>query len=495
MTARLRQFLPWILAWGALAAAGVWWLANKEITQLREQFEVNARIMHRVLSQRAVQHEAILATLGLLQTEGLRAEQGQPERRLSSLYSQILRVERRTSAADWSNSADATQLRAAESVSRASARPALGEVDFKLGRFWLVQASQPTSFALQIDNKAMVPWTEWPASEGTQVSLEHAGQNWILQPSALFDSRWRFEFRKALASESQPFDVVATRCVSWAELPWAAMLAWCAMAGAAIATVATLSAQRRERARAEELLRLGRVVRLNTLGELAAGMAHELNQPLTAVLANTQAATRLLNEAPADLTTARTAMQRASEQARRASDVLSRLRRIVERPQSEAKRERIRLSDLAQRALYLLEPQSRALRVSTHVARDDNADPSVWADPVALEQVIHNLLTNALHALERVDSRERTLTISISQTDTEGTLTVTDNGAGIAPEALARLFEPFFTTRSDGLGLGLSLCESLVTNMQGTIIARNCAAGGAEFIVSLPLALPAESAS
>jgi signal transduction histidine kinase len=105
---------------------------------------------------------------------------------------------------------------------------------------------------------------------------------------------WRFDFSKVLASDSQAFTVVASRQVGWAELPWRQMAAWAAVVGAVLAGLNGLQRQRVERRRAEELLRLGQVARLNSLGELSAGLAHELNQPLTAVLANTQAARRLL---------------------------------------------------------------------------------------------------------------------------------------------------------------------------------------------------------
>ena len=111
------------------------------------------------------------------------------------------------------------------------------------------------------------------------------------------------------------------------------MLAWAGRRGARCwPRWRTGSASAAARRRAEELLRLGQVARLNTLGELAAGMAHELNQPLTAVLANTQAARRLLDDDPPELATARDAMAQAAEQARRAADVVGRLRRAVERP-------------------------------------------------------------------------------------------------------------------------------------------------------------------
>ena len=488
MITRLRPRLPWIAAWLVLAAIGAAWLARNELANLRESFEVDARIMHRLLSQRASQHDAVLATLGLLQSQSTETER---ERRLSSVYPQVIAVEKHAPDAPWPS--NAASLNTAEDASRGTSRPALGPVDFQQGRYWLVLASTPNSYALQIDARAMVPWSEWPISnEGrdsaVRVTLDHAGQSFALQPGQIFDARWRFDFRKRLATDSQPFDVVVTRCVSGAELPWLWMIAWVLGTALLLAALATLVHQRRERARAEELLRLGQVARLNTLGELAAGMAHELNQPLTAVLANTQAAVRLLKESPPEIDTAQTAMQRASEQARRASDVLTRLRRTVERPDTQAERVRVRLNDAVRDALYLLEPQCREHRVTTEIV--SARDVEVLADPVALEQIIHNLATNALHALDQMDASERRLTLTISQTATHGELRIADNGPGIAPDALPRLFEPFFSTRSDagGLGLGLSVCESLVTNMDGHISAQNRSPRGAEFIVTLPLA-------
>ena len=490
MTLRLRQSLPWIAAWLAFALIGAAWLARSELANVRESFEVDARIMHRLLSQRASQHDAMLATLSLLQSQNAEAER---ERRLSAVYPQVIAVEKHAPGTPWPS--NATALNTAEETSRSASRPALGPVDFQQGRYWLVLASTPNSYALQIDAQAMVPWSEWPFSNqgrdsAVRVTLDHAGQSLPLQAGKLFDARWRFDFRKRLATESQPFDVVVTRCVSWSELPWRWMIAWLLGTAALLAALATLMHQRRERARAQELLRLGQVARLNTLGELAAGMAHELNQPLTAVLANTQAAMRLLKESPPEIDTAQTAMQRASEQARRASDVLTRLRRTVERPDTQAERVRVRLTEAVRDALYLLEPQCREHRVTTEILSD--RDVEVLADPVALVQIIHNLVTNALHALDQMDARERRLTFTISQTETHGELRISDNGPGIAPDALPRLFEPFFSTRSDagGLGLGLSVCESLVSNMDGHITAQNRSPRGAEFIVTLPLATP-----
>jgi C4-dicarboxylate-specific signal transduction histidine kinase len=123
----------------------------------------------------------------------------------------------------------------------------------------------------------------------------------------------------------------------------------------------------------------------------------------------------------------------------------------------------------------------------------------VQADPVALEQIIHNLLSNALQALERQGRGQAPATdsaavpllrLEVSASDGMGLLAVGDNGPGIAPEALPHVFEPFFSTREGGLGLGLSLCESLAQGMGGTLRAANQAPHGALFTLSLPLAGP-----
>lgn len=472
-----------LLLWGLITAGGCVLLARMELAHQRDAFETDARIVHRLLSQRVVQHDAVMATLALLQPA---APDSQPEQRLSALYPQILSVQRRDSGASWPDE----RLRVAETLSRALRRPALAGVDFARGRYHLVLASEPTSYALEMDVRAVVPWSEWPMAHDTsavRVLLAHEGQDWVLQPGRLGQGGWRFDFRKHLAAESQPFDVVAQRQIGWNELPWTWMLAWTALVAAALAGWLALLRQRAARRRAEELLRLGQVARLNTLGELAAGMAHELNQPLTALLANTQASTRLLDEVPPDMPTIRSAMAQAVEQARRASAVVSRLRRAVERPDLAAQLQAVDLQQAVQSALYLLEPEFRRREVlSTWEALP--ASVTVMAEPVALEQIIHNLLMNALQALEQVPVKERQLLVSVHPAAGRGEMTVADSGPGMTEEVLARIFEPFFTTREAGLGLGLSLCETLTAGMDGSLKAGHHAPRGAVFRLSLPLA-------
>jgi len=241
------------------------------------------------------------------------------------------------------------------------------------------------------------------------------------------------------------------------------------------------------RQRAEELLRLGQVARLNTLGELAAGMAHELNQPLTALLANTQAARRLLDDQPPEIDTARDAMAQAASQARRAADVVGRLRRLVERPELATQAQPVVLGAAVQEALYLLEPELQRRGIETDVRAEPDL-PAVLAEPVALQQIIHNLLMNAVQAMEQVPPIRRRLHLYWQRQGAQALLSVRDEGPGISPEARARVFEPFYTTRNGGLGLGLSLSHSLAEAMGGSLVLAPLREGpGAEFHLLLPL--------
>ena len=517
---------PHLLVWLVLSVVGGALLARLELGMLREAFETDARISHRLLSQRVVQHEAVLATLALLQPTSLPGSADPAEQRLSSVYPQILSVQRRDPALAWPSGA----LEQAEQASRQSHAAVLVNLDFTSarGRYQLVLAAQPVSYAMLIDVHGTVPWSDWPMpvqSSPVRVTLEHAGQVFVVQPGHITDSGWRYEFRKHLASASQPFEVVAIRQVGWTELPWGVMTLWTLMVAAVMAAWSawkrgsspagrraravhqrpspeSLRTQRSARRRAEELLRVGQVARLNTLGELAAGMAHELNQPLTAILANTQAARRLLQDDPPDLTTAVQAMDQAAGQARRAADVLGRLRRTVEQPGPAPSGQGVELAQAVHNALDLLEPECRrrAVTPSVHMAQKVSVQAErvasvqvvqpvqVLAERVALEQIVHNLLTNALQALDLVAVGERQLTIDIESSQGMGVLRVADSGPGIALDILPHVFEPFFTTREGGLGLGLSLCETLASGMGGKLSAQANVPRGAVFVLALPLA-------
>ena len=485
-TYSLRVLLAWILV-----VAGCVQLARLELAQLREAFEVDARISHRLLSQRAVQLDAVLSTLALLQPAADPARPGAAAQRLPSVYPQILGVQRREPATPWPSAT----LQAAEERSRQTRHAVLANPEFSAqqGRFQLVLAAQPSSYALLIDLHAAVPWSDWSMPVETspvRVTLEHEGQAFVVQQGRVAEGGWRFEFRKHLASDSQPFEVVALRQVGWAELPWGAMVLWGAVVLAALLAWGAWQRQRGARLRAEALLRVGQVARLNSLGVLAAGMAHELNQPLTAILANTQAAKRLLQDGPQELASAQGAMDQAVAQARRAAEVLARLRRSVEQPNPAQQLHALDLAQAVRAALELLEPDCQRQQVALTL----RAPQPVWvrAERVAVEQIVHNLVTNALQALAQVPHPQRRLTVTVEAAQRYGLLRVLDSGPGIAPADLPHVFAPFFTTREGGLGLGLSLCETLANDMGGQLQAHAHAPHGAEFVLQLPLA-PADA--
>lgn len=485
MLHRMPPRWAWPLAGVLLALAGAAWLAVAEITAQRASFDTDARIAHRLLSQQAVQHDAMLAMLTLLQPAPGDAGPG-PEQRLPALVPQVLQVLRRGPGQAWP-----ADWAAAEAESAQRQRAVLASSDLSQGQYTVLRAGQPAAYALRIDAARVVPWAEWPlAREGPVAAwLQRGDQRWSIQPGAGAADRAAvpglFTATKRLAADSQPFDLVVQRRLNWADLPWGRVLLWCLASALAMAALAAWQRQRDAARRAQELLRLGQVGRLNALGELAAGMAHELNQPLTAVLAGTQAAHRLLDEAEPDLATARQALTHSAQQARRAADVVGRLRRLVQPPDAASAPRALPLAEAVQQVLYLLAPQTAALGVAVDLSGLP-ATLQVQADPVALEQIVHNLVLNALQAMEGVPAGSRRLVFAATVEAGRVQLVVRDTGPGFAEAALPRVFEPFFTTRPGGLGLGLSLCETLAANLGGSLQARAAPGGGAELVLQLP---------
>ncbi len=481
----------WIALALALCGVGLLAIAKARIDSLEASFQTDARIAHRLLSQAAAQHDAVLAMLALLQPEA--GNEGAS--RLPAIYPQILGVARAEPATGWPAALAPAGLAAAEALSRTRRHAVPAWPSFADGRIWLVLAADPASYALKLDLKAMIPATEWPASLGdaTAVRLVHGNLDFPLNHLQPARGLRRMAFTKPLAAESQPFDLVLERGIGWSDLPWWAMLTWIALVGVGCGLAWNAARQRRARARAEELLRLGQTSRLSALGELSAGLAHELNQPLTAMMASAQAARRLLDEDPAELATARAAMEQAAGQARRAADVLNRLRRLIERPGGPDAVRMVDLREVAEKTLDLLGPELRGRGVQASLQGDRRLP--VLADPVGLEQIIHNLLSNAMHALEHVPQPERRIEVTLAPADEPrfAIMTVSDTGPGLPGDELPRIFEPFFSTRAGGLGLGLSLCETLATSMGGRIAAANQAVRGAVFTLWLPRPVAADA--
>jgi two-component system sensor kinase FixL len=245
-----------------------------------------------------------------------------------------------------------------------------------------------------------------------------------------------------------------------------------------------------ERKRAEaEVLRqraeLAHVARVSTMGALAGSLAHELNQPLTAILSNAQAGSRFLAGPSGNVAEVREVLQDIAADTKRAGDVIRQLRRLVKKDGIQL--ETLDLNQLIHDAVRLLHSDTLIRKVQIVLDLDGDLAPT-RGDGVQLQQVLFNLLLNAFDAMKDVPEGERTVCIRTRQRDSGGIqIEVSDRGTGIRPEMLARLFEPFQTTKQEGLGLGLSISRSIVEAHGGRLCATNNADRGATFCFTLPL--------
>jgi PAS domain S-box-containing protein len=254
-------------------------------------------------------------------------------------------------------------------------------------------------------------------------------------------------------------------------------------------TALDLTERNRMQARLNETLaELSHASRISMLGELAASIAHEVNQPLAAVVTYGEAGRRWLSREPLDRAEISDCIKHIMANGRRATEVIGRVRSLAKQGQGQTTR--LSLGATAAEAAALLE---RELRASDVLYREDIAAnlPEIAGDRVQLQQVVINLLMNGVQAMAATPEGQRSLTLSVSAIDdAQVRLEVRDTGSGIAPEQAGRLFQSFATTRADGLGMGLSICRSIIEAHHGQISLTNTAGGGASAVILLPVATP-----
>ena len=256
-----------------------------------------------------------------------------------------------------------------------------------------------------------------------------------------------------------------------------------------------------ERRRAEKRLRtseqrlidaqmeLARVTRMTTLGELTASIAHEVNQPLAAVVANAEASLRWLNRVTPNLDAARRSVEWVISDGNRASEVIQRVRALAKK--SDIEMVPLDVNDVVRKSIVLVQREliSRQVSLRTELA---SPLPMVLGDRVQLQQVIINLMMNGIEAMQSVTDRSRELVIRSGQDETRKVIvSVTDCGAGISAENAGRLFDPFFTTKSSGMGMGLSICRSIMEAHGGRLRAAANVPHGAAFQFILPVSADA----
>jgi two-component system sensor kinase FixL len=254
--------------------------------------------------------------------------------------------------------------------------------------------------------------------------------------------------------------------------------------------VRDVSARQRAEQRLQELqTELIHVARLSAMGEMASALAHELNQPLTAIINYAQASRRLIDGIDDSRHAALASLvEKASQQASRAGQIIHRLRQFVAKGETERTLEDINAVVEEASMLALIGAAGRGIVVRRTFAADL---PPVLMDKIQMHQVVTNLIRNSVDALSDVEHREIVICSRLGSPE-QVEISVSDNGPGLAPEVRARLFEPFVTTKPEGMGIGLSICRSIVDAHGGRLWTSVPEDGGTTFHVALPASAPGD---
>ena len=489
----------WLVGWGlaCIVAVSAIWITERasRIATLTAESER----LHGVASQRADQHDAHLTALSAI---AVAAAESRPDL-FREVAGAIIRFYPRITGVllvPLATGRDTLEIgnadRDVDRLLRDAARssdgtPVLLKLPAEPGAYAIVKRSPNTdafryALALVIDAAALLNGdSDYWARSGTARRLSLPDGTPLLADGT-DDPGPRFA--RALSSNTQPLRLETTVALSPAELlppgKVAAALALITLLAIGLRAVLRQRAQMRDAERRAELSglesRLSHASRVNALGEMASGMAHELTQPLTAILAQAQAVRRLATRGETDAIAPM--LDAVVDQTRRASAILERLRTWT-RPQ-ERRAETIDLRECLHTAEALLTEQAKAAGADLHVSVPDSPVPVV-ADRVEVEQVLFNLIRNALDAVQEVDG-ERHIRVTLTTGDETANVDVSDTGPGIRDDIRERVFTPFVTTRADGTGLGLALSHRLIERAGGELVTVDTPKG-ALFRASLPL--------
>jgi C4-dicarboxylate-specific signal transduction histidine kinase len=248
-----------------------------------------------------------------------------------------------------------------------------------------------------------------------------------------------------------------------------------------------------ERKRAEEALQmtqseLARVAQLSMVGQMAAAIAHEINQPLAAIVTNGSAGLRWLTAKSPNLDEGCAALTRVVREGNRAASVIAGIRAMFKKDQQE--KDILAINPLIGELLTLAQGEIHRNRVSVQTEFASGL-PEVPANRVQLQQVIFNLITNAVDAMSLMPEDSRVLHLKTEVDEKLGVLiSVEDSGSGLDEKTMGRIFEPFFTTKSDGMGMGLSICRSIIEAHNGHLTVESRIGRGSVFRIHLPSVIP-----
>ncbi|RDL48708.1 Sensor protein FixL [Ensifer sp. M14] len=522
----LKSWLFGIALWLAAVLAFALYSVEASRQRLGDELTVAGRTLHRLISQRAAQHDAHMTSLIALadDTEPARLDATrQVMESVARFYPRIAwlalvslddKAGLDATATTRSNDAHVPMIEvpAGGGEDLSPLRDAIkgqqrGKVEAyagRNGRYLLAKRAQAPSNAalvLSIDARHLLepeerpPWAHMRLTLHNHLLVDLPAEE-TASATASFVAPARFE--STIDSVSQRISLSLERRMSTETLlPMRQLIGFATMAG--LASFALMFALRQraavqrslkstQEAEARALLQerqalLAHASRVNAMGELASGIAHELTQPLTAMLSRSQAALRLAGADRPDIGLISEALEVNVREAKRAGEMLKRMRDYASNRAPEPVTSAINgiVAEIA--ALTGADLERRGIQLKLDLTKEG---PEADVDPIELEQVLHNLIRNAADALENAQTVRPQIEIETLAAGDELEIIVRDNGPGIAANAFPKLFQPFFTTKADGMGLGLSLCETLIERVDGAIEAQNAPDGGAWFTITLP---------
>ena len=376
-------------------------------------------------------------------------------------------------------SARELRARVAANIELARARAQSARAQERL-HIWNV--SQDLLVVADLEGKYLMVNPAWTATLGwSEVDLLGKNSQWLLHP----DDRER--------TRAEIESLAAGRRTQWLESRYRhkdgsyRWLSWRAVPdeGRIYAMGRDVTERKQtEHALQEARRELASVSRLTTLAEMAASIAHEIKQPLSAIALNGNAGMRFLSRAEPDVKEALAALKCIVDDSHRTSEIVTNIRAMFRRDNHE--KQRLNVHDLVREALSLAHGEIESQRAALRIELPDES-PQIAGERVPLQQVFLNLTMNALDAMSSIKDRDRLLLIKSESVVPDGVLiTVADSGTGIDPKNMDRIFEPFFTTKPQGMGMGLSICRSIVEAHGGRLWASRGTPHGSVFHVQLP---------
>ncbi|QGH59967.1 sensor histidine kinase [Serratia proteamaculans] len=343
------------------------------------------------------------------------------------------------------------------------------------GRYWL-----------NIDNQSLlIDLNRLMGDLIGENSFRHLTLHWnnqLLYTQGAVQAPYYWQWDKVIASQSQPFVLSAGDNPDWSALPWPVILSPALFWGLVLYLINQYRTNRRRRDIDALRTHYAEITRLNTLGELTAGIVHELNQPLTAILSYNQTALRLIRQKHTEQLPQ--LLEAAVVQIKRTDSLLQQFRQKLTSERVDY--QPVALAGLWTRVVMLLDNEIRSKKVKIYTRIPDDL-PALFAPPLWIEQILHNIASNAIQAQENNVTGTAWISLEASVIDEGISLTLTDGGPGLTEQALQQVFMPFFTTRPQGIGLGMALTDTLIQRLNGTIEASNISGKGACFRLWLPI--------